>query len=84
MSAKPGDNSINAEQLTGFVERIEKLEEEKNAITEDIKKLYGEVKDSALDVATVRKIIRLRKLEAETRRMEAEMLESYLEALGMH
>lgn len=76
-------DSISAEQLRLLIERIERLEEEKKGISDDIKDVYGEAKATGFDVKTMRTIIRLRKMEKHDRD-EAEMiLETYLQALGM-
>lgn len=76
-------DSISAEQLRLLIERIERLEEEKKGISDDIKDVYGEAKATGFDVKTMRTIIRLRKMEKH-HRDEAEMiLDTYLQALGM-
>ena len=76
-------DSISAEQLRLFIERIERLEEEKKGIADDIKDVYAEAKSTGLDVKTMRTIVRLRKMEKH-HRDEAEMLlETYKQALGI-
>lgn len=76
-------NSISAEQLRLFIERIERLEEEKKGIADDIKDVYAEAKSTGFDVKTMRSIVRLRKMEKH-HRDEAEMLlETYKQALGI-
>ncbi|WP_084581760.1 DUF2312 domain-containing protein [Sphingomonas azotifigens] len=76
-------DNISAEQLRLLVERIERLEEEKKGITDDIKDVYAEAKSTGFDVKTMRTVIRLRKMEKH-HRDEAEMLlETYQQALGM-
>ncbi|MFN4097882.1 MAG: DUF2312 domain-containing protein [Sphingomonas sp.] len=76
-------DSISAEQLRLLIERIERLEEEKKGISDDIKDVYGEAKATGFDVKTMRTIIRLRKMEKH-HRDEAEMiLDTYMQALGM-
>ncbi|WP_242136988.1 DUF2312 domain-containing protein [Sphingomonas sp. TREG-RG-20F-R18-01] len=81
-----GHNSgevIAADQLRLLVERIERLEEEKKGITDDIKDVYGEAKSTGFDTKTMRNIVRLRKMEKH-HRDEAEMLlETYKAALGL-
>jgi uncharacterized protein (UPF0335 family) len=72
-----------AEQLKAFVERIERLEEEKKALGEDIKEVYSEAKGTGFDTAIIRKIIALRKKDAAERQEEEAILEMYLQALGM-
>ncbi|SCW55780.1 Uncharacterized conserved protein, UPF0335 family [Sphingobium faniae] len=77
------EGNVAAEQLRLLIERIERLEEEKRAIADDIKDIYLEAKANGYDVATMRAIIRLRKLERNSR-MEAEaLLETYKNALGL-
>ncbi len=74
---------IAADQLRLFIERIERLEEEKKAMADDIKDVYAEAKSNGYDTKTMRTIVRLRKMEKHTRD-EAEMLiDTYLAALGM-
>lgn len=76
-------DSISAEQLRLLVERIERLEEEKKTLSDDIKDVYAEAKSTGFDVKTMRTVIRLRKMEKH-HRDEAEMLlETYKAALGM-
>jgi len=81
--SKVGDNSVDAEALKGFVDRLERLDEEKQAIVDDIKSVKGEAKAGGLDVKTIDRVLRLRKQEREIRRVEREMLDAYLRALGM-
>jgi uncharacterized protein (UPF0335 family) len=76
-------NSIEAGQLKAFIERIEKLEEEKKAIAEDIKEVYGEAKGTGFDVKILRKIVSIRKQDRDKRREEEEILDLYLSALGI-
>jgi len=76
-------DSISAEQLRLLIERIERLEEEKKGISDDVKDTYGEAKSTGFDVKTIRQIIRLRKMEKH-HRDEAEMLlETYKQVLGI-
>ena len=70
-------------RLKSLVERIEKLEEEKSAIGSDIKDVYGEAKGTGFDVKTLRKLVRLRKMDDEKRREEDELLELYRAAIGL-
>ena len=77
------DNSIAADQLKALIERIERLEEEKKALSEDIKDVYGEAKANGFDTKILRKVISLRKKEAAEREEEQSMLDLYLAALGM-
>lgn len=78
-----GHNSINGAHLGAFVERIEKMEEEKRAIGDDIKDVYSEAKSTGLDPKMIRKVVSLRKLDKAKRDEEAAILELYLSALNM-
>ena len=64
---------VSGQRLKAFVERIERLEEEKAGLAEDIKDIYGEAKGVGFDVKTIRKLIRLRKIDKEKRREEDEI-----------
>ncbi len=75
-------NSVDAGHLRAFLERVERLEEEKRAITDDIKEVYAEAKGTGYDVKVMRKIISLRRMDRDKRREEEEILELYLAALG--
>lgn len=70
-------------QLTSIVARIEKLEDEKAVIAEDIKEVYAEAKGNGFDVKILRKIIAMRKQDAEKRREEQAVLAVYMQELGM-
>jgi len=74
---------IAADQLASYVERIERLEEEKANLMADIKEVYGEAKALGYDVKILRQIIRLRKMEEHERVEQEEILEVYKRALGM-
>jgi uncharacterized protein (UPF0335 family) len=71
------------DQLKAFVERIEKLEEEKKAISDDIRDVYAESKANGFDVKALRQIIKLRKIEPTEREEQDAILETYMNALGM-
>jgi len=71
------------EQLRAFIERIERLEEEKKAIADDIRDVYAEAKGNGFDVKALRTIVRMRKMDTDERREQQEVLETYLHALGM-
>jgi uncharacterized protein (UPF0335 family) len=75
--------SVAADQLKSFVERIERLEEEKAGIAGDIKEIYAEAKGNGFDTKVMRKIISLRKKDHAERQEEEAILELYLQALGM-
>jgi uncharacterized protein (UPF0335 family) len=70
-------------QLKSLVERIERLEEEKKALADDIKEVYGEAKAHGFDTKILRKVVSLRKRDRQEREEEEAMLEVYLSALGM-
>ncbi|MET3589230.1 uncharacterized protein (UPF0335 family) [Bartonella silvatica] len=76
-------HAISVNQLRTFIERIERLEEEKKTISEDIKEVYAELKGSGFDSKAVRSIIRLRKKEEHERMEEEAIIQLYKEALGM-
>jgi len=71
------------DQLKAFVERIERLEEEKKATSDDIRDVYAEAKGTGFDTKALRTIVRLRKLNTDERREQQEVLDTYLHALGM-
>ena len=71
------------DQLKVFVERIERLEEEKKATSDDIRDVYAEAKGTGFDTKALRTIVRLRKLDMDERREQQEVLDTYLHALGM-
>jgi uncharacterized protein (UPF0335 family) len=75
--------TIAVGQLRAFIERIERLEEEKNTIGDDIKEVYAELKGSGFQAPVVREIIRLRKKEDHERQEAEAMLQLYMDALGM-
>lgn len=74
---------VEGKQLQSVVERIERLEEEKKDITNDIKEVYAEAKGNGFDTKALRKIIALRKKAPEERSEEEALLELYMNALGM-
>ena len=71
------------DQLKSIIERIERLEEEKKAISDDIRDVYAESKGNGYDVKALRTIIRMRKQDANERAEQETILETYLQALGM-
>ena len=72
-----------ANQLRAFVERIERLEEEKKTIADDIKDVYAEAKGNGYDVKILRKVVSLRKKQPHEREEEEAVLDLYMHALGM-
>ena len=77
------NSSSSLSPLKSFVERIEKLEEERKAIGGDIRDVYSEAKGSGFDVKTMRNVVRLRKMDAAERDEQETMLDLYKQALGM-
>ena len=75
--------SVAAGQLRAMVERIERLEEEKREVAEQIKEVYAEAKANGFDTKTLRKVVAMRKKPAEERQEEEALLDLYLSALGM-
>jgi uncharacterized protein (UPF0335 family) len=71
------------DQLKAFVERVERLEEEKKALADDIRDVYAEAKGNGFDVKTLRVVVRLRKQDINERKEQDAILETYLHALGM-
>jgi uncharacterized protein (UPF0335 family) len=71
------------DQLKAFVERIERLEEEKKAIADDVRDVYAEAKGNGFDVKALRAVVRLRKQDVNERKEQEAILETYLHALGM-
>ena len=83
MSEEDQNTVVATGQLRSFIERIERLEEEKKTISDDIKEVYAELKGNGFDSKAVREIIRLRKKEYHERQEEEAMVELYKNALGM-
>ena len=84
MLDKSKGGGVESGQLRAFVERIERLEEEKRTIADDIKDVYAEAKGTGFDVKIMRKVVSLRRQDLNKRREEEEILDLYLSALGMH
>jgi uncharacterized protein (UPF0335 family) len=76
-------DSIAADQLRLFIERIERLEEEKKSFADDIRDVYAEAKSTGFDTKTMRAIVRLRKMEKHHRDEADALLETYRVALGL-
>jgi len=77
------EGNVAADQLRLFIERIERLEEEKKGISDDVKDVYGELKANGYDTKTVRAIVRLRRMESHARQEADALLETYRNALGL-
>jgi uncharacterized protein (UPF0335 family) len=74
---------LSAEHLRAFIERIERLEEEKKNIAEDIKEVFAEAKNNGFDVKIMREVIKLRKMESNELEEQEYLLDTYRRALGM-
>ena len=74
---------IAAKRLRSFIERIERLEEEKAALAADIREVYAEAKGDGFDVKTMRHIVRLRRMESSDRAEQEALLDLYKAALGL-
>ena len=74
---------IAADRLKSFIERIERLEEEKKGIADDVRDVYSEAKSNGYDTRTMRMIVRLRKMETHTRQEQDALLDTYRIALGL-
>jgi uncharacterized protein (UPF0335 family) len=81
--AEASVSEISGNRLKSFIERVERLEEEKSAIAEDIRDVYSEAKGTGFDPRIMRKIVSLRKTNLEKRREQQELLELYMSAIGM-
>jgi len=79
----PDVGGIAADRLKSFIERIERLEEEKAGLAADIRDVFAEAKGAGFDTKIMRQIVRLRKLENADRREQEELLSLYMSALGM-
>lgn len=75
--------AVARDQLRSFVERIERLEEEKKTIADDIKDVYGEAKSMGFDAKVLRKVVAIRKQDENDRLEQEAILDTYLHALGM-
>jgi uncharacterized protein (UPF0335 family) len=75
--------NVSADQLRLYLERIERLEEEKRGISEDIKEVYSEAKSNGFDVKVMRQIVKLRRMETHVRQEWEAVLETYKDALGL-
>lgn len=74
---------IAADQLRSIIDRVEKLEEEKSAIGDDIRDVFAEAKGNGYDVKALRQILKIRKMDAQERDEQEAVLDTYLRALGM-
>ncbi len=74
---------VAGKRLQSFFDRVERLEEEKSALAEDIKEIFAEAKAAGFEVKIMRRVMKLRKMDVEKRREEDELLELYMAAIGM-
>jgi len=77
------EGNVAADQLRLFIERIERLEEEKKGMADDIRDVYAEAKSSGYDTKTMRKVVALRRLESHVRQEADALLDTYRAALGL-
>lgn len=77
------DHGVAGDQLRAFIERIERMEEEKKAIADDIREIYAEAKGNGFDTKVLRQVVRIRKLDRAERLEQEAILDLYLHALGM-
>ncbi|MGH6794054.1 MAG: DUF2312 domain-containing protein [Methylocella sp.] len=83
MTANVAEAGVAGQELTQFVEMVERLEEEKKAISGDIREVYAELKGSGFDTMAVREIVKIRKQDHSARKEMEAILELYMAALNM-
>ncbi len=81
--AKLQSGNITAEHLRSYIDRLERLEEEKKGIADDIKDVFAEAKSNGFDTKTMKTIMKLRKMDANERDEQEYMLDVYKRAMGM-
>jgi uncharacterized protein (UPF0335 family) len=74
---------VSADRLRQYIERVERLEEEKAGIADDIKDIYSEAKSAGFESKVMRQIVKLRKMDTQKRQEQEELLELYMSAIGM-
>lgn len=77
------DGTVAADQLRLFIERIERLEEEKKAMSDDIRDVYQEAKSNGFDTKAMKEVVKIRRLEAHARQERDALIEMYRSALGI-
>jgi uncharacterized protein (UPF0335 family) len=77
------DRKLAKDQIRSIIERVERLEEEKKVISDDIKDVFTEAKGNGYDVKALRTIVRMRKMDASDRQEQEAVLETYMHAMGM-
>src|SRR5436189_6265853 len=80
---EPPATRFAKDQLRAFIERVERLEEEKKSLADDIRDVYAEAKGNGFDAKALRVVVRMRKQDADERKEHEAILETYLHALGM-
>ena len=83
MTADIAETGVAAEELKQFIERIERLEEEKKSIADDLKEVYAELKSRGFDAKAVRKIVSIRRQDASERQEQEAIIQLYMEVLGI-
>lgn len=78
-----GDQAVPVGELRRFIERVERLEQEKAALTADIREVYSEAKAQGFDARIMRQVVRIRKMDKIAREEEEALLALYLDAMGM-
>jgi uncharacterized protein (UPF0335 family) len=78
-----GSQNITGQRLRSFIERVERLEEEKAALSEDIKEVYAEAKGQGFDAKVMRRVVAIRKKDGDAYAEECEILRTYMSAIGM-
>jgi uncharacterized protein (UPF0335 family) len=73
---------VSAQRLKSFIQRIERLEEEKTALSADVREVYSEAKSTGFDPKIMRQVIKLRKMDASDREEQESLLQVYLDAVG--
>jgi uncharacterized protein (UPF0335 family) len=79
---KTVSKEVSAQRLKSFIQRIERLEEEKTALGADIREVYGEAKSTGFDPKIMRQVVKLRKMDASDREEQESLLQVYLDAVG--
>jgi uncharacterized protein (UPF0335 family) len=77
-------DSVAQDQIRAFIERIERMEEEKRAIADDLKEIYAEAKGNGFDTKVLRQVVRIRKQDRAERMEQEALLDLYMAALGMN
>jgi uncharacterized protein (UPF0335 family) len=83
MADTVSSDAVAQDQLKAFIERIERMEEEKKAISDDLKEIYAEAKGNGFDTKILKQIVRIRKQDHNERMEQEALLDLYMQALGM-